>query len=60
MASADAPGRQVTGVEVPGGSLAIEVFSSAAEPVLAIHGLSSQRRLWNWLIAEAMTAEAVS
>jgi hypothetical protein len=29
MASADAPGRQVTGVEVPGGSLAVEVSSSA-------------------------------
>jgi pimeloyl-ACP methyl ester carboxylesterase len=43
---------QVTGVEVPGGRLAVERFSAAREPVLAIHGISSQRRLWNWLRAE--------
>ena len=51
MGSAHAPGGEVIGVEVPGGSLAVEMFSSGTEPVLAIHGISSQRRLWNWLRA---------
>jgi len=51
MGSAHAPGGEVIGVEVPGGSLAVEMFSSGSEPVLAIHGISSQRRLWSWLRA---------
>ncbi len=38
-------------MEVPGGRLAVERFTSGREPVLAIHGVSSQRRLWNWLRA---------
>jgi hypothetical protein len=40
-------------VPVPGGPLAYEVIPGTTEPVLAIHGVSSQRRLWNWLHAEA-------
>ena len=52
MASAHAPG-EVTWVEVPGGRLAVETFGSDTEPVLAIHGISSQRKLWNWLRAAA-------
>lgn len=52
MASAHAPG-EVTWVEVPGGRLAVETIRSDAEPVLAIHGISSQRKLWNWLRAAA-------
>jgi len=44
-------GNGVVFVPVPGGSLAVEVLTSATEPVLAIHGISSQRRLWNWLTA---------
>lgn len=40
-------------VNVPGGSLAVERLEGTSEPVLAIHGISSQRRLWNWLRAEA-------
>ena len=36
---------------VDGGALALEVISSDSEPVLAIHGISSQRKLWNWLRA---------
>jgi pimeloyl-ACP methyl ester carboxylesterase len=40
-------------VPVPGGLLAYEVIAGDTEPVLAIHGVSSQRRLWNWLHAEA-------
>jgi pimeloyl-ACP methyl ester carboxylesterase len=46
-------GHEVIGVEVPGGQLAVETFTSGTEPVLAIHGVSSQRRLWNWLRATA-------
>lgn len=52
MASAHEPG-EVTWVEVPGGRLAVEVNSQDSEPVLAIHGISSQRKLWNWLRATA-------
>ena len=40
-------------VPVSGGSLAVEVLEGTTEPVLAIHGISSHRRLWNWLRAEA-------
>ena len=40
-------------VSVQGGELAVEVLEGRSEPVLAIHGISSQRRLWNWLRAEA-------
>ena len=38
-------------MEVPGGRLAVERFTAGTEPVLTIHGVSSQRRLWNWLQA---------
>lgn len=40
-------------VDVPGGRLAFEVLPGTTEPVLAVHGVSSQRRLWNWLRAQA-------
>jgi pimeloyl-ACP methyl ester carboxylesterase len=40
-------------VGVDGGNLVVEVLSGSTEPVLAVHGISSQRRLWNWLRAEA-------
>jgi len=46
-------GHEITGVDVPGGRLAAETFTSGTEPVLAVHGVSSQRRLWNWLRAAA-------
>ena len=39
-------------VAVPGGSLAVEVLPGSNEPVLAVHGISSHRRLWDWLRAE--------
>jgi len=42
----------LTRVPVQGGELAVEVFAGTTEPVLAIHGISSHRRLWNWLRAE--------
>jgi pimeloyl-ACP methyl ester carboxylesterase len=41
----------VHAVDVDGGTLAVGEVSSRTEPVLAIHGISSQRRLWNWLRA---------
>jgi pimeloyl-ACP methyl ester carboxylesterase len=36
-----------------GGHLAFAVLAGTTEPVLAIHGISSQRKLWNWLRAAA-------
>ena len=44
---------EIAGIEVPGGTVYVEQFRSGTEPVLAIHGISSQRRLWNWLRAAA-------
>lgn len=49
----DTAGNEVVRIAVPGGTLTVEVTRSAAEPVLAIHGISSQRKLWNWLRATA-------
>jgi pimeloyl-ACP methyl ester carboxylesterase len=40
-------------IAVPGGTLTVDVTSASTEPVLAIHGISSQRKLWNWLRAAA-------
>lgn len=40
-------------VPVRGGDLAVEELPGHTAPVLAIHGVSSNRRLWNWLRAEA-------
>ena len=58
MKSAREPGK-VTWVEVPAASLAVQVSSQNAQPVLAIHRTSSQRTLWNWLRATAgLIAEA--
>jgi pimeloyl-ACP methyl ester carboxylesterase len=44
---------EVSSVAVPGGDLVYEVTRSTSEPILAIHGISSHRRLWSWLHAEA-------
>lgn len=43
----------MTAVEVAGGALAVTTYDGSSEPVLAIHGVSSNSRLWNWLHAEA-------
>lgn len=43
----------VRNVPVPGGALAVEALAGRTEPVLAVHGISSTRRLWTWLHAEA-------
>lgn len=40
-------------VSVPGGDLAFEVHAGQTAPVLAVHGLSSTRRLWSWVHAAA-------
>lgn len=40
-------------VAVRGGELTVELLAGDSTPVLAVHGISSQRRLWNWLHAEA-------
>ena len=45
--------RPRSSVAVPGGDLVYEVLTGTSEPVLAIHGISSHRRLWSWLHAEA-------
>jgi pimeloyl-ACP methyl ester carboxylesterase len=39
-------------VPVLGGELAVDVHPGATETVLAVHGISSHRRLWNWLRVE--------
>jgi pimeloyl-ACP methyl ester carboxylesterase len=36
-------------VPVDGGELAVELIEGSTPPVLAVHGISSQRRLWLWL-----------
>ncbi|HWD03753.1 MAG TPA: alpha/beta hydrolase [Amycolatopsis sp.] len=40
-------------VAVEGGELAVEVVVSTSAPVLAVHGITSNRKLWNWVRAEA-------
>jgi pimeloyl-ACP methyl ester carboxylesterase len=46
------PPARIVRVPVPGGELAVEVHEGATRPVLAIHGVSSTRRLWDWLRVE--------
>jgi pimeloyl-ACP methyl ester carboxylesterase len=40
-------------VPVDGGALAVDVLMGSTTPVLAVHGVSSNRRLWNWVHAAA-------
>jgi pimeloyl-ACP methyl ester carboxylesterase len=49
----DTAGNEAARIAVAGGTLTVEVTRSATDPVLAIHGISSQRKLWNWLRATA-------
>ncbi len=44
---------EVRHVAVDGGTLAVELRAGTTAPVLAIHGVSSNARLWNWLHAAA-------
>jgi pimeloyl-ACP methyl ester carboxylesterase len=43
------PDAGVGTVAVPGGRLAYEILAGSSRPVLAVHGISSHRRLWLWL-----------
>lgn len=43
---------RIVRVPVPGGELSVEVAGGSTPPVLAIHGVSSHRRLWDWLRLE--------
>jgi pimeloyl-ACP methyl ester carboxylesterase len=40
-------------IPVEGGSLAVDVHAADTAPVLALHGVSSNRKLWNWAHATA-------
>ncbi|MBY6681445.1 alpha/beta hydrolase [Rhodococcus sp. BP-316] len=40
-------------VPVSGGHITVETLTGSSDPILVIHGVSSQRMLWNWLHAEA-------
>lgn len=42
-------GSQIGTAAVDSGELAFEVLGGSSDPMLAIHGISSQRRRWNWL-----------
>ncbi len=50
---ASAPDSTTVRVPVRGGDLAVEVVAGTTEPVLAVHGISSHRRLWDWLRVES-------
>lgn len=43
----------MTAVPVSGGELAVRTHAGSTEPVLAIHGVSSNCRLWNWVRADS-------
>ncbi|MDI9896907.1 hypothetical protein QM797_19480 [Rhodococcus sp. IEGM 1381] len=36
-------------VPVSGGDVVVETHTGTSEPVLVVHGVSSQRMLWSWL-----------
>jgi pimeloyl-ACP methyl ester carboxylesterase len=38
-------------VPVDGGDLAVEIHDGDTPPVLAVHGVSGSRKLWNWVAA---------
>ncbi|MCJ0979643.1 alpha/beta hydrolase [Rhodococcus sp. ARC_M12] len=40
-------------VAVSGGDVVVETHTGSSEPVLVVHGVSSQRMLWGWLRAES-------
>ncbi|MFK0244148.1 alpha/beta fold hydrolase [Amycolatopsis azurea] len=42
-------------VPVEGGDLAVETHDGDTAPVLAIHGVSGTRKLWNWVAAHNVT-----
>jgi pimeloyl-ACP methyl ester carboxylesterase len=40
-------------IPVEGGSLAVDVLTADTTPALALHGVSSNRELWNWVHAQS-------
>ncbi|WP_394613478.1 alpha/beta fold hydrolase [Lentzea sp. JNUCC 0626] len=42
-------------VPVDGGDLAVEIHDGDTPPVLAIHGVSGSRKLWNWVAAHGFS-----
>ncbi|KQU56732.1 alpha/beta hydrolase [Rhodococcus sp. Leaf278] len=40
-------------VAVSGGDLVVETHTGTSEPIVVVHGVSSQRRLWGWLRAKS-------
>jgi hypothetical protein len=51
-------GNGVVSAAVPGGSRAVELVTFGSEPVLASHGISSQRKVGSWLRAAALMESA--
>lgn len=47
------PDMTIDRVPVSGGDVVVETHTGTTEPVLVVHGVSSQRMLWGWLRAEA-------
>ncbi|MGZ3148199.1 alpha/beta fold hydrolase [Lentzea chajnantorensis] len=45
-------------VPVTGGTLTVEVVDGDTAPVLAVHGLTSNRKLWSWVAAHGFTLVA--
>ena len=45
-------------VPVEGGDLAVEIHDGDTAPVLAIHGVSGSRKLWNWVAAHDISLVA--
>ncbi|MET9227332.1 alpha/beta hydrolase [Lentzea sp. NPDC003310] len=45
-------------VPVEGGDLAVEIHDGDTPPVLAIHGVSGSRKLWNWVAAHQFSLVA--
>ncbi|ANZ35781.1 hypothetical protein BBK82_06465 [Lentzea guizhouensis] len=42
-------------IPVDGGTLTVEVIEGDTAPVLALHGLTSNRKLWSWVAAHGFT-----
>ena len=40
-------------IPVSGGDLVVETHTGTSEPILVVHGVSSQRMLWGWLRSES-------
>lgn len=54
------PAARIVRVPVTGGELTVEVVDGTTRPVLAVHGVSSHRRLWDWLRLERPTLSLIA